>query len=366
MNTNFARIVMRITSVCGVAAMMAVPLAAPNTSLAAAANAATTFQVLTATDVLALGPVERVDISKLQIQVLGQAIAIPAAQSAGLAGLVGQMVEVHGSVNPDGTLRATKVSAITAYSFVPGSTQLYLKGAISSVDEVNAVARIGSLSIKYAGALHTLSNNSLATGQLASFSGVEYLGIAGFYADNGRVVGSLATPLSQEGSDKVSPLSQEGSDKAKPLSQEGSDKAKPLSQEGSDKAKPLSQEGSDKVSPLSQEGSDKVSPLSQEGSDKVSPLSQEGSDKVNPLSQEGSDKAQPFSQEGSDKVSPRSQEGSDKAQPLSQEGSDKVSPLSQEGSDKAQPLSQEGSDKVSPLSQEGSDKAKPLSQEGSD
>jgi hypothetical protein len=344
MKTNFAQIVMRITSVCGAAAIVAVPLAAPNTSLATAADAASTFQVLTGTDVLALGPLERVDVSKLQVQVLGQTIRIPAAQSARLASLVGQMVEVHGSVNPDGTLRATKVSAITTYSFVPGATQLYLKGAISSVDEVNAVVRIGSLSIKYSGALHTLSSSSLAAGLLASFSGVEYIGVAGFYADNGRVVGSLARPLSQEGSDKVSPLSQEGSDKAKPLSQEGSDKAQPLSQEGSDKISPLSQEGSDKAKPLSQEGSDKAKPLSQEGSDKISPLSQEGSDKAKPLSQEGSDKTKPLSQEGSDKVSPLSQEGSDKAKPLSQEGSDKVSPLSQEGSDKAKPLSQEGSD----------------------
>src|ERR1700683_1320483 len=122
MNTNFARLVMRITSVCGVAAITAVPLAPPHTSLAAAPNAATAFQVLTGSDVLALGPLERVDVSKLQIQVLGQAILIPAAQSAGLADLVSQMVEVHGSVNPDGTLRATKVSAIATYSFVPGAT----------------------------------------------------------------------------------------------------------------------------------------------------------------------------------------------------------------------------------------------------
>jgi hypothetical protein len=289
MNINFARIVMRITSVCGVATMTAVSLVAPCALLAAAPDAATTFQVLAGSDVLALGPVERVDVSKLQIQVLGQVIVIPAAQSSGLADLAGRMVEVHGSVNPDGALRATKLSEITRYSFVPGATQLYLKGAISSVDQVNAVVRIGSLSIKYAGALHTLSSSSLAAGQLASFSGVEYLGIAGFYADNGRVIGSLARPLSQEGSDKVSPLSQEGSDKVTPLSQEGSDKVKPLSQEGSDKVTPLSQEGSDKVKPLSQEGSDKVTPLSQEGSDTAKPLSQEGSDKVSPLSQEGSD-----------------------------------------------------------------------------
>jgi hypothetical protein len=158
--------------------------------------------------------VERVDVSKRQIQVLGQLAVIPAAQSAGLAELLGQIVAVHGSVNSDGTLRATKLTEITTSSFVPGATQLYLKGAISSVDQVNAVVRIGSLSIKYAGALHTLSSSSLAVGQLASFSGVEYSGIAAFYADNGRVIGSSAkaSPLSQEGTDKVSPLSQEGTD----------------------------------------------------------------------------------------------------------------------------------------------------------
>ncbi|MGA2397941.1 MAG: hypothetical protein ABSG30_07775 [Steroidobacteraceae bacterium] len=328
MNTNFARTAMRIVTVWGATAMIAAPLAVPVSSLAASTSAVTTFQALAGTDLLALGPVERVDVSKRQIQVLGQVVVVPAAQSAGLADLVDHMVEVHGSVNSDGTLRATKVVEINSSSFVPGATQLYLKGAISSVDQVNAVARIGSLSIKYAGALHTLSSSSLAVGQLASFGGVEYSGIAAFYAEAGRVIGSLV-PLSQEGTDKVSPLSQEGTDKVKPLSQEGTDKVKPLSQEGTDKVSPLSQEGTDKVSPLSQEGTDKVKPLSQEGTDKVKPLSQEGTDKVKPLSQEGTDKVSPLSQEGTDKVSPLSQEGTDKVSPLSQEGTDKVSPLSQ-------------------------------------
>ena len=245
MKTNFARKAVRITGVYGVAAMMAVPLASSG-SLAAAATVATTFETLVDTDILALGPVEHVDVAKRQLQVLGQLIAIPVAQSAALDSLLGKMVEVHGSVKSDGTLQATKVSEITTASFVPGATQLYLKGALSSVDQVNAVARVGSLSIKYSGALHTLSANSLAVGQLASFSGVEYFGIAAFYADNGRVTGSLAT-ISQEGSDKVGAsgqISQEGSDKVSPSSlksQEGSDKVSPSSlksQEGATRSVP--------------------------------------------------------------------------------------------------------------------------------
>ena len=259
MKTNFARKLVRMTGVCGVAAMIAVPLA-PSVSIAAATNVATAFETLVDSDILALGPVEHVDVAKRQLQVLGQLIVVPVAQSAVLDSLLGKMVEVHGSVKPDGTLHATKVSEITTASFVPGATQLYLRGAISSVDQVNAVARVGSLSIKYAGALHTLSANSLAVGQLASFSGVEYFGIAAFYADNGRVTGSVAT-ISQEGSDKVGASGQ--------ISQEGSDKVGPSSLK--------SQEGSDKVSPSSlksQEGSDKVSPASlksQEGATRSVP-----------------------------------------------------------------------------------------------
>jgi hypothetical protein len=155
------------------------------------------------------------------------------------------MVQVHGSVYADGTLHATALGEIASLHSVPGATSLYVKGVITAVDQASAVARLGSLSIKYAEALHTLSNSSLAVGQVAAFSGVEYSGIAAFYADNGRVVGALARPLSQEGSDKVKPGSQEGSDKVQPASQEGSDKVKPGSQEGSDKVQPASQEGSD-------------------------------------------------------------------------------------------------------------------------
>src|SRR5271166_3513049 len=54
-------------------------------------------------DLLALGPVERVDLGNLRIQILGQVAALPASQQ-GIANddLVGQMVAVYGSLNPDG------------------------------------------------------------------------------------------------------------------------------------------------------------------------------------------------------------------------------------------------------------------------
>ena len=328
MKTNFARTAMRITGVCGAVAIGAVCLASP-----AAANTAPTFHALAGTDVLALGPVERIDTQRLQIQVLGQVIVLPAAKSLGIANLLGHMVEVHGSVGTDGTLHATAVNDVASLSFVPGATSLYVKGVITEVDQASAVARLGSLSVKYSEALHTLSSTSLAVGQVAAFSGVEYSGVAAFYADNGRTFGSLANPLSQDGSDKVQPASQDGSDKIHAASQDGSDKVQPASQDGSDKIHAASQDGSDKVQPASQDGSDKIHAASQDGSDKVQPASQDGSDKIHAASQDGSDKVQPASQDGSDKIHAASQDGSDKVQPASQDGSDKIHAASQDGSD---------------------------------
>ena len=301
MKTNIARTAVRFATAGGVIAMAAMSLASP-----AVANTIATFHAFSGTDVLALGPVERVNTSKLQIQVLGQVIVLPAAKSAGLPNLLGHMVEVHGSVDADGTLRATAVNDVASLTFVPGATSLYVKGVITAVDQANAVAHLGSLSIKYADALHTLSSSSLAVGRVAAFSGVEYSGIAAFYADNGRVVGPSTSTMSQDGSDsfKSQPASQDGSDnfKSQARSQDGSDsfKSQPASQDGSDnfKSQARSQDGSDtfKSQPASQDGSDnfKSQARSQDGSDnfKSQARSQDGSDsfKSQPASQDGSDR----------------------------------------------------------------------------
>ncbi len=71
------------------------------------------------------------------------------------------MVAVYGSLGGDGSLKIEEVHQLTTSNYVPGATQLYLKGRVTSVDYANAVARIGSLSVNYTGALHTLAAESL-------------------------------------------------------------------------------------------------------------------------------------------------------------------------------------------------------------
>ena len=308
MNTSFARIVTR-TTVCGLAVMVAAPLAASSTSFAGT-SAATAFQALTVSDVLAVGPVERVDVSKRQIQVLGQLVVVPAAQSTGLADLLGQMVEVHGSVNSDGTFRTTKVSEITTFGFVPGATELYLKGAISEVDQVSAVASVGSLSIKYAEALHTLNNTSLAVGQIVSFSGVEYSGIAAFYANNGLIIGSAA-PLAQTGTDGARSLAQTGTDGARSAAQTGTDGARSLAQTGTDGARSLAQTGTDGARSLAQTGTDGARSLAQTGTDGARSLAQTGTDGARSLAQTGTDGARSLAQTGTDGARSLAQTGTD-------------------------------------------------------
>ena len=184
------------------------------------------FRSLSESDLLILGVVDRVDASKREFEVLGQLIAYPANQRAvAIESLIGHVVAVFGAVNANGSIDVRSVRELPSVNYVAGATQLYLKGIVASVDTVNGTAKVGSLSINYAGALHTLAATDLVPGRVASFSGLAFSGSPKFYADNGFVHGVTGLQSVNIGSDK---LGQTGSDK---LGQTGSDK---LGQTGSD------------------------------------------------------------------------------------------------------------------------------------
>jgi hypothetical protein len=280
-------------------------------------QSAATFQSLANSDLLLSGPVDQVIAKSFQIRLLGQAVILPATQhQLATDGIIGRMVAVYGSVASNGSLKVSQVSLLNT-EYVPGSTPLFIKGLVTSIDQVNAVAKLGSISISYSGALHTLVADEVALGKVVSFGGVEFAGSTKFFADNGVV----ATLVGQSGSDLAG---QSGSDL---VGQSGSDRvsaSKVLGQSGSDL---VGQSGSDRVSAskvLGQSGSDLAG---QSGSDLVG---QSGSDRVSAskvLGQSGSDLA---GQSGSDLVG--------------QSGSDRVSArkvLGQSGSDLA---GQSGSD----------------------
>jgi hypothetical protein len=287
---------------------------------------AANFRSVAASDLLALGPVEQVSVKTAEIRVLGQLAVVPALQRNMVSEeLVGRMVAVYGELNANGSLKVSGVAEL-GMDYVPGATELFVKGVVRAVNQANATARLGSLSISYSGALHTLNADDIAAGKVVALSGLEFANAGSFYADNGVV--SAAKPMGQAGSDK--------SIAAKPAGQAGSDL---VGQAGSDLA---GQAGSDKsiaAKPAGQAGSDLAG---QAGSDLAG---QAGSDKsiaAKPAGQAGSDLA---GQAGSDLAG---QAGSDKsiaAKPAGQAGSDLVG---QAGSD----VGQAGSDLIG---QAGSD-----------
>ena len=263
---------------------------------------ATNFGSIAASDLLVLGPVEQVDIKNSQIRVLGQLALAPATQRGMLSEtLVGRMVAVYGEINSDGSLRVSGLTELGSVDYVPGATELYVKGVVSAVNHANATVRLGSLWINYSGALHTLNADDIAAGKVVALSGLQFANAGSLYADKGIV--SAAKPTGQAGSDSIG---QAGSDS---IGQAGSDKSiasKPAGQAGSDS---IGQAGSDLIS----DKSIASKPAGQAGSDSIG---QAGSDLIG---QAGSDKriaSKPAGQAGSDSIG---QAGSDL---IGQAGSD--------------------------------------------
>ena len=161
------------------------------------------FQAIANSDLLVLGPVELAEPSKAQIQILGQWIPLNKSQiSQSVEGLVGHVLAVYGSVTADGSLEVTAVREQDSVNYVPGATHLYLKGSISSLDSLHGTARIGSLSVSYTNALHTLVAEDLSVGAIVSFSGLQFTGNKELYADNALVhnAANVRQALGQTGS----------------------------------------------------------------------------------------------------------------------------------------------------------------------
>ncbi len=123
-------------------------------------NSAVEFQAIAGSDLLVLGPVDAVDLSKDRAQILGQWIPLSGGQSS--PSLVGHVLAVYGSVTADGTYDVSAVREQSSVDYVPGATHLYLKAPISAIDTVHATARVGVLSVSYSNALHSLAAEDLA------------------------------------------------------------------------------------------------------------------------------------------------------------------------------------------------------------
>src|SRR5271154_5564699 len=151
--------------------------------LAGTARPAAEFQAVSNSELLVLGPVDLVDQSKGRVQVLGQWISLSANQVS--QDLLGRVVAVYGSITPEGAFQVDAVHEQNSIDYVSGATRLYLKGSISGLDTLHGTARIGTLSVDYSGALHTLVAEELAVGTVVSFGGLRYTDPSKLYADNG-------------------------------------------------------------------------------------------------------------------------------------------------------------------------------------
>ena len=256
---------------------------ASTTESAGNSKVATEFQAIANSDLLLLGPVDLVDSSKARVQVLGQWIPLSQSQIAQpLDGLVGHVVAVYGSISADGSLEVASVREQTSTDYVAGASHLYLKGSISALDTLRGTAQIGSLSVNYSSALHSLIADELAVGAVVSFSGLRYSGNNNLYADNGLVhrAANVAQTFGQTGSG-INALGQTGSG-ISALGQTGSG-LKAAGQTGSG-VNALGQTGSG-INALGQTGSG-INALGQTGSG-LKAAGQTGSG-INALGQTGS------------------------------------------------------------------------------
>ncbi len=163
-------------------------------------NLAAEFQAVAHSDLLMLGPVDAVDQAKGRAQVLGQWIQLSPSQAT--QELVGRVLAVYGSVSADGSLEVAAAREQNSVEYVPGATRVYLKGSLTEIDSLHGAARIGSLSVSYSNALHTLAAEDLAVGSVVSFAGLRYTDGNKMYADSGlvhRTAGAVQT-LGQTGS----------------------------------------------------------------------------------------------------------------------------------------------------------------------
>ena len=98
-----------------------------------------------ANDVLS-GPVDRIDTINSVFESMGQ-IVMASREALGRMS-VGDLVSVEGSVVGPGWLYADNVS-VSNTQYVPGATEVFVSGMLSSVDRAAGTARMGGLTIDY-------------------------------------------------------------------------------------------------------------------------------------------------------------------------------------------------------------------------
>ena len=111
------------------------------------------------------GPVDSIDRINGVFESMGQIVMASQGMLAGMS--VGDYVSVEGSVVSPGWLYADDVS-VSAERYVPGATEVFVTGLVSSVDLARGTAQMGRLTIDYT---PSLGRGHAPSGAMWSFSG---------------------------------------------------------------------------------------------------------------------------------------------------------------------------------------------------
>ena len=111
------------------------------------------------------GPVDSIDRINGVFESMGQIVMASQSMLAGMT--VGDYVSVAGSVVSPGWLYADELS-VSAERYVPGATEVFVTGLLSSVDLARGTAEMGGLTIDYT---PSLSRGFAPSSALWSFAG---------------------------------------------------------------------------------------------------------------------------------------------------------------------------------------------------
>jgi len=314
-----------------------------NQAEAGVASASLSLQSLVDEDLLLLGPVESLNLPESRIQILGQWVTVPSIRSSIS---VGELFAVYGEVASDGTYKVSAVSDLDSTPYVAGATKLFLRGVITSIKTNTGTLSIGSYSVNYAGALHTLSADTLAVGGVVSFSGLAFTESSALFADSGLV---LTKPEGQVGGNAVESFGQVGGNAVRPM----------FGQVGGNEVRPrFGQVGGNAVETFGQVGGNAVRPtFGQVGGNEVRPrFGQVGGNAVETFGQVGGNAVRPrFGQVGGNEVRPRfGQVGGNAVETFGQVGGNAVTPkFGQVGGNAVETFGQVGGNAVARLGQVG-------------
>ena len=116
---------------------------------------------------LLAGPVTSVDRMNGVFESMGQIVMASQSMLTGIR--VGDYVSVDGSIVSPGWLYADAVS-VSANRYVPGSTEVFVSGMLSSINARYGTARMGNLTIDYTS---SLGSSDAPSGLMWSFVGTQ-------------------------------------------------------------------------------------------------------------------------------------------------------------------------------------------------